>query len=204
MPKLNTGFSKYSDDDLYHFATNVVTKVGANPKFSTLSAQLPPITTAAGTLETAMGQPAGPVRETAVAAARATLIPLLQNLAGALQIVPGVTDTDLAGSGYDMRQAATHTSAPPDVPTNVRLRPTGMSGELQVLFGAVARADFYEVQYTLDPNNGPWTLAPAFNSSRGVMLEGLTRGKDYYVQVRAVAAGQNYSPWSDLASAMAM
>ena len=204
MPKLNTGFSKFDDDGLFHFAKEVVAKVGANPKFATLSAQLPPITAAAEALETAMALPAGAQREAAIAAARATLTGLLQMLAGALQIVSGVTDTDLAGSGYEMRQKATHTSQPPDQPQNVRVKVTGMSGQLQLLFGSVSRANFYEVQYTLDPNNGPWTLAPAFNSTRGVILTGLTRGKDYYVQVRAVAAGQNYGPWSDLASAMVM
>lgn len=35
-------------------------------------------------------------------------------------------------------------------------------------------------------------------------LTGLTRGKDYYVRVRAVATGQNRGPWSDVASALAM
>ncbi len=204
MPKLNTGFSRLNDDDFCHLGTAVVTDVGANPKFAGLSAQLPPITTAVGTLEAALTLPAGPVREATVASARATLTALLQTLAGALQLVPGVTDADLAGSGFEMRATPTRTSQPPDQPQNVRVKVTGMSGQLQLLFGAVDRAVFYEVQYTLDPNSGPWTLAPAFNSTRGVVLEGLTRGKDYYVQVRAVAAGQNYSPWSDLASAMAM
>ena len=204
MPKINTGFSRINEDGLYHFATAVVTKVGANPTFATLSAQLPPITTAAAASETAMALPAGAQREAAVTAARTTLTGLLQSLAGALQIVPGVTDTDLAGSGFEMRQAAAHTSQSPAQPQNVWVKVTGMSGELQLLFGAVDRAVFYEVQYTQDPNNGPWTLAPAFNSTRGVVLEGLTRGKDYYVQVRAVAAGQNYSPWSDLASVIVM
>ena len=72
-------------------------------------------------------------------AAQATLTALLQSLAGALQIVPAVDNTDLAGSGYEMRQAATHTRQPP----NVWVKATGMSGQLQSLFGVVDRAVLY-------------------------------------------------------------
>ena len=57
---------------------------------------------------------------------------------------------------------------------------------------------------TFDPVNGPWTMVPAFSSTRGMVLEGLTRGKDYFVRVRAVATGQNRGPWSDIANAMAV
>ena len=118
--------------------------------------------------------------------------------------VPNVTDADLAGTGYDLRKANTHTSAPPDAPQDVRVKATGMSGQLQVMFGKVARAVLYEVEWTLDPVNGPWTLVPAFNSTRGMVLEGLTRGKDYYIHARAVATGANRGPWSDNASGMVM
>ena len=127
-----------------------------------------------------------------------------QPLVDAVEIVPGVTEADLAGTGFTLRKTNVHTSAAPDAPQNVRLKATGISGELQILLAAVMRAAFYEVEYTLDPVNGPWTLAPAFNSTRGMALTGLTRGKDYYVRVRAVATGQNRGPWSDIANAMAM
>ncbi len=96
-----------------------------------------------------------------------------------------------------------HSSLPPAAPQNVRLKTTGISGELQVLLGKVLRAIFYEVEYALDPVNGPWLTLPAFSSTRGIVITGLTRGKDYYVRVRAVASGQNRGPWSDIATAMA-
>ena len=76
------------------------------------------------------------------------------------------------------------------MPTGLHLKYPGISGQLQVLLSAVARAMFYEVEYTLDPVNGPWTAVPAFGSTRGIVLTGLTRGKDYYVRVRAVASGR--------------
>ena len=144
------------------------------------------------------------VREQSVLGERTPLIPLLQNLADALEIVPGVTAVDLAGTGFELWQSNHHTSLPPDMPTGLHLKYPGILGQLQVLLSAVARAMFYEVEYTLDPVNGPWTAVPAFGSTRGIVLTGLTRGKDYYVRVRAVAAGQNRGPWSDIATTMAM
>ena len=123
-----------------------------------------------------------------------------QPLADALEIVPGVTEADLAGTGFNLRKANARTDAPP----NVRFKATRINGERQRVLAAVVRRAFDEVEYTLDPVNGPWTLAPAFNSTRGMALTGLTRGKDYYVRVRAVATGQNRGPWSDIANAMAM
>lgn len=77
-----------------------------------------------------------------------------------------------------------------------------MSGRLQVMFGKVARAVSYEVEWTLDPINGSWTTA--FSSTRGMVLEGLTRGKDYYIHVRTVATGANRGLWSDIAGGMVM
>ena len=126
----------------------------------------------------------------------------LLGLGNSLVIVPGVTDMDLAGSGFELRATTTHTRAPPDAPTNLRLRTTGQSGELQVLLDALDRAVMYEVGWTLDPVAGPWTDAGTYSSTRGIKLTGLTRGKDYFVHVRAIASGQNVGAWSDLASAM--
>ena len=204
MNMLNRGFTQLNDDDLYHRATAIVAGVGANAKFAALAASLPPISAAAAALNKASTLPGGAVREQSVLGERTALVPLLQNLADALEIVPGVTAVDLAGTGYELRQSNHHTSLPPDMPTGLHLKYPGISGQLQVLLSAVARAMFYEVEYTLDPVNGPWTDVPAFGSTRGIVLTGLTRGKDYYVRVRAVAAGQNRGPWSDIATTMAM
>lgn len=114
------------------------------------------------------------------------------------------TDVSLAGMGHHLRKSNAHTSAPPEAPQSVRLKTTGISGELQILMSAVPRVAFYEVESTFDPVNVPWTRASAFNSMRGMALTGLTCGKDYFIRVRAVATGANRDPWSDIANAMAM
>ena len=124
-----------------------------------------------------------------MAAARATLTSLLTTLANMLMTVPNVTDTDLAGSGFALRATPTHTSQPPDAPTGLHLKTTGVSGELSVSLDATPRAVMYDLESTQDPVNGSWTDAGSYNSTRGIKLTGLTRGKDYYVHVRAVATG---------------
>ena len=43
--------------------------------------------------------------------------------------------------------------------------------------------------HSSQPPDAPKTT---FNGTRSMKLTGLTRGKDYYVRVRAVAAGQNH------------
>lgn len=91
----------------------------------------------------------------------------MQNLSERCESTPGVTTAQLAETGFTLRRKATHTSEPPAAPGNVRLKTTGITGELLVLILAVARARMYEVEYTLDPVNGPWTTVPAFDSSRG-------------------------------------
>ena len=202
MTRLSTGFSGLSNDELYHLGLTVPPNVNGIADFAAQKPLLPPITTAAGALQTAMDLPAGAVREASITSARTTLSGLLTTLANTLMTVPNVTDTDLAGSGFGLRAVPVHSTMPPDAPTGLHLRTTGVSGELQVLLDATPRAVMYDVEYTQDPVNTPWTAGGAYNSTRGIKLTGLTRGKDYYVHVRAVASGQNRGPWSDIASAM--
>ena len=204
MNQLNVGFSRQNEDALYHLAKTVVTNVGGLAVFAALAPLLPPITSAADALGTAVATALRPGARTVHRRRAGDAGGIVAKPAEKCESTPGVTTAQLAETGFTLRRKATHTSEPPAAPGNVRLKTTGITGELLVLILAVARARMYEVEYTLDPVNGPWTQVPAFESSRGMKLTGLTRGKDYYVRVRAVATGQNRGPWSDIASALAM
>jgi hypothetical protein len=72
---------------------------------------------------------------------------------------------------------------------------------VQVMCDPVARAKAYELQYTLDPNAGPWIDAGTFSSTRGLGLTGLTRGKDHWARVRGVGPS-GVGAWSDPATIM--
>lgn len=121
-------------------------------------------------------------------------------VANVLENTPGATDTDLAGTGFAPRQAATHT----DAPQNVRLKATSATGQLQILLAAAVARGVLRSGLHARPRQRPLDSRSPFNGTRGVMLEGLTRGKNHQVCGRAVASGQNHGPWSDTANALAM
>jgi hypothetical protein len=52
-----------------------------------------------------------------------------------------------------------------------------------------------------DPNVGPWTDIDPFSNSRRFEIDGLTRGKDVWVRVRA-RNKNGFGPWSDPATIM--
>lgn len=76
----------------------------------------------------------------------------------------------LATTGFDLRKAPSFTDEVLAARTNVRLKNSGVTGVVQVLFEPPPRAKAFEVSYTLDPNNGPWIDGGTFASSRGVGL----------------------------------
>ena len=117
-------------------------------------------------------------------------------------MIPGITDAQLATTGYDNRKQAGQTGDAPAIPTNVRLKTTGVTGQVQVLFDPSERARTYEIQTTIDPNTGAWSQAGMFSSSRGVIVEGLSRGKDIWSRVRAIGPNNTASGWSDPATVM--
>jgi len=86
------------------------------------------------------------------------------------------------------------------VPQNVRLKLTGVSGQVQLLFDPSERAKGYQVQTTTDPNNGTWTDYDTFSSSRTIVLSGFPRAKDIWVRVRAIGPKNTKSGWSDPAT----
>jgi len=79
------------------------------------------------------------------------------------------------------------------------LRTALEAGQVQLLCDPSDRTKSYEVQYTLDPVNWPWTDAGTFGSTRGIVISGLTRGKDYWMRVRGIGSN-GAGVWSDPAT----
>jgi hypothetical protein len=152
--------------------------------------------------QTALAQPAGVARTAAVRSARADITLALEQLARNLELKPNVTEAQLATTGFDLRRPAAQTSIAPPAPANLRLKTTGVSGEVQFLFDPSDRARTYELQTTLDPNTGNWIQSGMYSSTRGVVVSGLTRGKDIWGRVRAVGPNNTVSGWSDPATVM--
>jgi hypothetical protein len=136
-----------------------------------------------------------------VQAARDDLAQTLETLGRNLEQTAGVTDADLATTGFDLRKTGSRSDQPVDAPGDVRLSGTGASGEMKLVCDPVDRAKSYEVQYSLDANAGPWTDAGTFPNTRGIVIKGLQRGKDYCARIRAVGP-TGPGAWSDPATIM--
>ena len=181
-----TGFSKLSHNDFDNTAQAIVAALTGNANFPTPTPTLATVNGSILAYQAALAMPDGQPRDAQVAATLATLSKELEQLARNLELTPNVTDAMLATSGFEMRKTPTFTTEPVTAPGNMRLKQTGVSGVVQVMCDAVNRAQAYELQYTLDPNAGPWTDGGTFASTRGIGITGLTRGKDYWARIRAV------------------
>jgi hypothetical protein len=201
MNKLNSGFSKLPDNDFDNTAQAILTALTGNANFPTPNPTLAAITTELTAYQAALALPPGAPRDAQVAATRATLGTSLDKLARNLELTPGVTDPMLATSGFELRKVPSLSGATVDAPGNVRLKQTGVTGVVQLLCDAVNGASAYQMQYTLEPINGPWIDSGTFASTRGIGMTGLTRGKDYWARVRAIGTN-GPGPWSDPATTL--
>jgi hypothetical protein len=198
--RLNRGFSQLRDDELDNVAQSIINQTSTSGLLALPNAKLTAATDALSVYQGALAMPKGTAaRETAVAEARATLEEALQKLAAELEDIPNVTDAQLATTGYTLRKTAVHTTDPVAAPANVRLKLTGTSGEVQALCDSVARAKTYQLQFTQDPNGGTWSDGGTFGNTRGMIIKGLTRAKDYWVRVRAIGP-DGPGAWSDPAT----
>ena len=102
----------------------------------------------------------------------------------------------LTATGYDLAEANTAATTPPETIDNLKLT---AGDEAQVLDGSFdpdPLAYTYEVQITtVDPVNGPWTTVVTPTASV-FKLTGLTSGQRVWVRVRGNGA-QGSGPWSD-------
>ena len=201
MNKLNSGFSKLPDEDFDNKAESIQTALTGNPSFTLPAATLTDLGSAITGYKKALAMPPGAPRDTQVKATRAGLSKLLDQLARTLELTPNVTDAMLATTGFELRKTPTFSGETVAAPGNVRLKQTGVSGVVQVLCEAVDRAQAYELQYTLDPNAGPWLDGGTFVSTRGIGITGLTRSKDYWARLRAVGTS-GPGAWSDPANVL--
>jgi hypothetical protein len=91
--------------------------------------------------------------------------------------------------------------SPLDKPTIVKIE-NKVSTQLQLRVTTVINARSYEAQ-TKTPA-GDWQAAGIHTKARTMILEDLTPGTLYTIQVRAIGGSTGYSDWSDPVSHMAL
>ena len=78
----------------------------------------------------------------------------------------------------------------------------GATGQLVGRVDPVKGANMYEGR--IKPSDGDWLPSVFTGDSQHIIFDGITRGKDYTAQVRALGGSMGQSDWSDPSSHMAM
>ena len=137
-----------------------------------------------------------PTSEARIAATRSILEMLLEKLATNLKLGAVGTEAQPPTGRFGTERNGACNRVPVDAPTNVRLKPTGTSGEVQVLSASVRRARAYQVQFARHEDTSQWFDGGTFASTRGMIVQNLTRAKDYWFRIRAIGPG-GPGNWSD-------
>ncbi|MEP6810309.1 MAG: hypothetical protein ABI992_08715 [Chthoniobacterales bacterium] len=197
---LNRGFAQFPYQAFIPKVEIIIAQLTGNAYFPSTTPKVSEIQAQLDVLTNALTLPDPQSRDVAAAAARTTLEQMLDDLADNLELTANMDPVKLATTGFAMHQTPTQSGEAPEIPKNLRLKATGVTGEAQVLFDAAARARGYDVQTAPDPMAGPWTLYDSFSSSRGIVLRGFPRAKDLWVRVRALGPNNTKSGWSDPAT----
>ena len=196
---LNRGFSEMGLNEFVAKVQAIIAALTGNPHFATTTPTLAQLTAALADLTSAMSNPNPAARQAGIDTARPKLEQLLDDLANNLETTAADDRPKLATTGFDLHKTPRNTAEAPAIPAALRLKTTGVTGEVQVLLEASERAKAYEVQVSLDSTTG-WTTYDIFTSSRGIKLTGQPRAKDIWVRVRAIGPHNTKSGWSDPAT----
>ncbi len=106
----------------------------------------------------------------------------------------------LLTSGYDI-VSTNRTSGPLDTPFIISIN-NGVSGQLLVRASAVLNGRIYQARLSLD-NGVTWTNMGNFNGAQRMLLQPVTPGKLYAVEVCALGGSTGQSAWSNPVNIMA-
>jgi hypothetical protein len=214
MPNLRVllGFTNAPDHDVLDTAEAVSGNLYDEPIFNNPPGVVPPVSkadldTAIGNLSEAIAaaEQGGPQQTADKNAKRDIVVDMLRKLAGHVQGKHENRMEVLLSSGFD----AVSTSRAPiaiTVPT-IKDIANGNSGQLIVRVGAVRGARNYEIRFAalgVGGAPGPWQNGGLHTNSRAMLLNNLTPGTMYLIQVCAHGSGSSVSDWSDGVQHMSM
>lgn len=193
--RVSLGFAQLPDAELSDCSVTVVTKMTNNPSYPTPKVPLPDITAANGTFVAAMAAAAqgGTQLTAAKNAAREVLVALLRTQAAYVQTEAGNDLAVLLSSGF-WNVSTDRTRKPLPKPAVVNIDNFATT-QLMLRLKSVDNARSYEVRGRIGAQE--WKPMGVFTNSRAMLLENLTPGQVYELQVRAVGGSLGYSAWSD-------
>lgn len=200
--KTSLSFGSLPDADLVEFTDTIITKMTGNPAFTTPAVPLPVLTTKKMEfLDSIVAASQGGLGFTAAKdAERDELLPLLRTQASYVQTVSNDDAAVILSSGFSVN-STNRTSAPLAKPS-IDVIENNASTQLLVKVTTIPNARAYEVR--INSGDGKWVNAGVFTKSRYILLENLTPGSTYTIQVRAVGGKTGYSDWSDPVSHMSL
>ena len=202
ISKVSLGFAELADFNLDNFAQGVIDALTGNATYPT-----PPVTLA--NLQTAVddfsakataAQNGGPVESAAKRNSRQALLGMLRQTATYVQLKCNNDPELLLSSGFEA-QSTNRTSVPLPKPSTPLLK-NGNLGQLEAKVNAIKNTSMYEGRCKLD--NGDWLPSVFSGDSRHILFNGLTPGKMYTIQIRALGGSTGQSDWSDASSHMAI
>lgn len=136
-------------------------------------------------------------------AKREILADMIREIAPHLESIADGDIVALESTGYALSKERSAPTDIPDAPTGLKLRNGSMPGSLVASAKAPKGAGSFETQVcTGDPAvPANWHTVAQTTSSRGVELNGLQRGVDHYVRMRAIGS-KGPGPWSNIETAM--
>ena len=133
---------------------------------------------------------------------RGALVQVLRELALYVQRACGGDRVKLIASGFTPQRQRGPAAGVPSAPQFVRLALGKLKGQLIARCNPVANALTYEWRYASTATPTAWVQPDAVSKAR-LLIEGLTAGTTYTVQVRVIGAA-GPSEWSEVASAMSL
>ena len=199
--KVSLGFAKLPDTELDNFAQSVIDAMTGNATYPTPPVTLANLQTAKNdfTAKVAAAQAGGPADTAAKNNSRQTLLGMLRQEAIYVQMSCNNDPALLLGSGFDA-QSTNRASVPLEQPQSLVLK-NGISGQLVASVNPVKNTSMYEGRIKLDAD---WLSSVFSGDSQHIIFDGLTPGKNYTAQVRALGGSTGQSDWSDPSSHMAM
>ena len=200
--KVSFGFGRLSDTELDNFAQGVIDAMTGNAAFPTPPVTLASLQTAQDdfTSKMAAAQTGGVFDTAAKNNSRQALITMLRDEAAYVQIRCNNDPAILLSSGFQM-QSTNRAQVELTKPEGLSLK-NGATGQLIARVAPVKSSSMYEGR--IKPIDGDWLASVFTGDSQHIIFSGLTRGKDYTVEVRALGGSTGQSDWSDPSSHRAM
>ncbi len=129
---------------------------------------------------------------------------LVRDLAAYVQKACGGDMVKLLSSGFPAQKDRQPVNGDLSAPGNLRLTRSGMSGQMKARCTPVDNATGYQWRWALSTAPTVFTMVEPPTTAANVLIENLTPGTVYVVQVRATGTKGRMSDWSDPAVLMAV